>query len=156
MYICVVSTLSCPSQSAITVQSTSVCKSSIVAVWRLSLAQDNHHSSLAGDCGISQPTAKAWLGILETSFVGFRLPPLRTNFRKRLEKMPKLHYCDTGLVCWLLGIRTPDQLQAHPLRGPIFETWVVSEIAKHRANRGEAGDISFFHDRNGAEADLVV
>lgn len=53
--------------------------------------------------------------------------------------MPKLHFYDTGLACWLLGIRTTDHLRAHPLRGPLFETWVVSEIMKHRTNRGEAG-----------------
>ena len=110
-----------------------------------------NYSSLAGDCGISQPTARAWLGILETSFITFRMPTFRSNFRKRLVKMPKLHFHDSGLVCWLLGIRNPDQLQAHPLRGPIFETWVVSQIAKHRSNRGETGGISFHRDRNGAE-----
>ena len=70
--------------------------------------------------------------------------------------MPKLHFYDTGLVCWLLGIRTSSQLRAHPLRGPIFETWVISEIAKLQANRGQANGISFYRDRNGAEADLVV
>ena len=70
--------------------------------------------------------------------------------------MPKLHFYDSGLVCWLLGIRTPDQLRSHPLRGAIFESWVVSEIAKHRVNRGEAGGLSFYRDRDAAEADLVI
>ncbi len=115
-----------------------------------------NYSSLAGDCGISQPTARAWLSILETSFLVFRLPALYANIRKRLVKMPKLHFYDTGLVCWLLGIRSPEQLRSHPLRGPIFETWVVSEIAKHRANRGEANGLSFYRDKNGAEVDLIV
>ena len=119
-------------------------------------AQMVNYSSLAGDCGVTQPTAKAWLSILEAGFVVFRLPALRSTARKRLVKMPKLHFYDTGLVCWLLGIRSPDQLAAHPLRGPIFESWVVSEIAKHRANRGSAGTLSYYRDRNGAEVDLVV
>ena len=70
--------------------------------------------------------------------------------------MPKLYFYDTGLVCWLLGIRDPQQLRAHPLRGPIFETWVVSEIAKYRTNRGEMGGLSFYRDSNGAEADLII
>ena len=119
-------------------------------------AQLLNYSSLAGDCGISQPTAKSWLGILETSFLVFRLPAFHSNLRKRLVKMPKLHFYDTGLVCWLLGIRAPEQIRAHPLRGPIFETWVVSEIAKHRAHHGEPKGLSFYRDKNGAEVDLIV
>ena len=119
-------------------------------------AQLVNYSSLANDCGVSQPTAKAWLSILETSFVVFCLPPYHSNLRKRLVKMPKLHFYDTGLVCWLLGVRTPGQLRSHPLRGSIFETWVVSEIAKYRTHRGETRGLSFYRDRNGAEVDLVI
>ena len=119
-------------------------------------AQVVNYSSLASDCGVSQPTAKAWLSILEASFVAFRLPSLRSTVRKRLIKMPKLHFYDTGLVCWLLGIRSPEQLVAHPLRGAIFETWVVSEIAKHRANRGTSSELSFYRDRSSSEVDLVL
>lgn len=115
-----------------------------------------NYSSLAADCGVSQPTAKAWLGILEASFIVFRLPPFHTNLRKRLVKMPKLHFHDTGLACWLLGIRSPDQLRSHPLRGAIFETWVTSEIVKHRMNRGETGGLSFYRDRHGVEVDLIA
>lgn len=119
-------------------------------------AQLVKYSSLADDCGISQPTAKAWLGILETSFLTFRLPAFHANLRKRLVKMPKLYFYDTGLVCWLLGIRAAEQLRTHPLRGPIFETWVVSEIAKYRTNRAETAGLSFYRDSNGAEADLII
>jgi hypothetical protein len=115
-----------------------------------------NHSALAADTGITQPTAKAWLTVLETSFLAFRLTAFHGNLRKRLVKMPKLHFHDTGLVCWLLGIRSPDQLRSHPLRGPIFETWVVSEVLKHRMNRGESTGLSFYRDRNGAEVDLIV
>ena len=85
-------------------------------------AQLINYSALASDCGVSQPTARAWLGILEASFIVFRLPPFHSTLGKRLVKMPKLHFYDTGLVCWLIGIRTPEQLRSHPLRGPIFET----------------------------------
>jgi predicted AAA+ superfamily ATPase len=70
--------------------------------------------------------------------------------------MPKLHFYDSGLACWLLGIRSPEQLRSHPLRGAIFETWVVSEIYKHRMNRGEPDGLSYYRDRDAAEADLVV
>ena len=118
--------------------------------------QLTNHSTLASDCGVSQPTARAWLGILEASFIAFRLPPFHRNLGKRLVKTPKLHFYDTGLACWLIGIRTPQQLRSHPLRGPIFETWVVSEIVKHRLNRGETRGLSFYRNRDGAEVDLVI
>lgn len=115
-----------------------------------------NYSTLAADAGISQPTAKAWASILETSFVLFRLPAWSGNIRKRLIKMPKLHFFDTGLACWLLGIRSPDQLRSHPLRGALFETWVVSEVFKHRANAGERGGLYFYRDQHGVEADLLI
>lgn len=113
-------------------------------------------SQLSSDCGIAQPTAKAWLGVLEASFIAFRLPAFATNIRKRLVKMPKLHFHDTGLACRLLGIRNAGQLRSHPLRGALFETWVVSEILKHRLNAGEAGSAYHYRDQHGVEADLIV
>lgn len=115
-----------------------------------------NYSALAADAGISQPTARAWLSVLETSFIAFRLPPFHANLRKRLVKMPKLHFYDTGLACWLLGIRTAEQLRSHPLRGAIFETWVVSEIVKHRMNAGETRGLSFYRDRDAGEADAMI
>ena len=119
-------------------------------------AQLLNYSSLANDCGVSQPSAKNWISILEATFIIFRLPPFSTNLRKRLVKMPKLYFYDTGLVCWLLGIREPQQLRSHPMRGAIFETWVVSEILKHRTNRAKNQGLSFYRDRNGAEVDLII
>ncbi len=115
-----------------------------------------NYSSLAKDCGVSQPTAKAWMGILEASFIVFRLPPYHGSLRKRLVKMPKLYFHDSGLACWLLGIRNRNHLLAHPLRGAIFETWAVGEVIKHRANSGLSQGVSFYRDRGGAEVDLVI
>ena len=119
-------------------------------------AQLLNYSSLADDCGISQPTAKAWFSILEASFIAFHLPPFSMKLRKRLIRMPKLYFHDTGLACWLLGIRESEQLRSHPLRGALFETWVVSEVLKHRTHGGRGGGLSFYRDRHGAELDLVV
>ena len=113
-------------------------------------------SSLALAAGISQPTAKAWLSVLEATFIAYRVPPYFANLGKRLIKSPKLYFYDTGLVCWLLGIRAPEQLTLHPLRGAIFETWVMSEVIKHRYNRGEHAGVYFFRDSNGIEADLII
>lgn len=70
--------------------------------------------------------------------------------------MPKLHFYDSGLVCWLLGIREPLQLSAHPLRGAIFESWAISEILKHRYAGGEQNGLYFFRDKAGLESDLLV
>jgi len=120
------------------------------------LAQLLNFSSLAADCGVSQPTAKAWSSVLEASFIAFRLPSYHGNISKRLIKMPKLHFYDAGLACWLLGIRDTAQLDVHPLRGAIFECWVVSEIIKQRFNRGEANGVFFFRDKSGLESDALV
>ena len=115
-----------------------------------------NYSSLADDCGVSQPSAKAWFSILEASSIAFHLPVFSGKIRKRLIKMPKLYFYDTGLACWLLGIREPEQLVSHPLRGALFETWVVSEVLKRRTHRGETGGLSYYRERGGGELDLVV
>ena len=70
--------------------------------------------------------------------------------------MPKLFFYATGLTCWLLGIRTVDQLRNHPLRGSIFETWVISEIIKNRIHRGLGSGVFFYRDRHGQEIDLLI
>ncbi len=113
-------------------------------------------SGLAADCGVSHNTARAWLSVLETGFIVFRLPPMHRNLGKRLIKSPKLHFFDSGLLCYLLGIRSADQLRQHPLRGAVFESWVASEIYKARVHRGAAPDLYFYRDRKGSEVDLFV
>lgn len=113
-------------------------------------------SGLGADCGINHGTARAWLSVLETSFLTFRLPTLAANLGKRLVKAPKLYFHDTGLLCYLLGIRTAAQLRAHPLRGAVFETWTVSEILKSRLNRGLPPQLAFFRDRKGFEIDIIL
>lgn len=112
--------------------------------------------SLGADCGISQPTAKSWLSVLETSYIAFRLQPLHRTVRKRLTKSPKLYFYDVGLACSLLGIRSPSDLRDHPLRGALFENWVVTEVLKWRWNRGLPTDLAFYRDQRGNEVDLVV
>jgi predicted AAA+ superfamily ATPase len=113
-------------------------------------------SSLATDCGITHNTAKAWISVLEASYLVFLLRPHHVSFNKRLVKMPKLYFYDAGLVSWLLGIRTTEQLETHPLRGNIFETFVISELVKARLNRGERPDLHFWRDSNGNEVDVIV
>lgn len=119
-------------------------------------AQILNLSSLANDCGITHNTAKSWVSILEASYILFLLRPHYANFDKRLIKSPKLFFYDTGLLCWLIGIQEPSQLATHPLRGSIFETFVVSELAKGRLNKGETVPFYFWRDSNGNEVDVII
>lgn len=100
-----------------------------------SAGQQLNLSRLGADAGISRPTANAWRSVLESSFLCFRLGPWHTSHRKRLIKAPKLHFCDRGLVCHLLGVRTAQQLETHPLRGSTFESWLASEAMKMHLNQ---------------------
>jgi hypothetical protein len=113
-------------------------------------------SSLANDCGISHPTARAWLSVLEASYIVFRLPPFFANLGKRLIKSPKLYFYDAGLAATLLNIESPGQLESHPLRGALFETWSVGEIAKAHLHRGRRPRLSFYRDSSGLEIDLIL
>jgi Type I restriction-modification system methyltransferase subunit len=113
-------------------------------------------SSLATECGITHNTAKAWISVLEASYLVFLLRPHSVSFNKRLVKMPKLYFYDVGLTAWLLGIRTKEQMVTHPLRGNIFETFIISELIKSKLNFGEKPAFSFWRDSNGNEVDLIV
>lgn len=119
-------------------------------------AQELNLSGLGSDVGVSHNTVRSWLSILEASFICFRLPSWQNNLRKQIIKTPKVHFIDSGLVCYLLGIRTPEELLHHPLRGAIFESWVASEIYKAYVHRGEAPRFFHFRDAKGLEVDLVL
>ncbi len=112
-------------------------------------------SSIANECGISQPTAKAWLSILESSYITFQLQPFYRNFSKRVVKTPKVYFYDTGLLCHLLGIRDAATFAENPLRGSIFENLVIAEIYKQNEHRYLHRDYWFWRDSNGHEIDLL-
>ncbi|MEM1181770.1 MAG: ATP-binding protein [Acidobacteriota bacterium] len=113
-------------------------------------------SSLAADAGVSQPTAQRWISLLQASYILFLLRPHFENFRKRLVKRPKLYLTDPGLMCYLLGLRKAEDLRAHPLRGAIFETFVMAELRKLFLHRGERSRVYFWRDANGREVDAVL
>ncbi|MDQ3234677.1 MAG: ATP-binding protein [Pseudobdellovibrionaceae bacterium] len=113
-------------------------------------------SSMAGEIGLSQPTMVRWMSVLEASFIVFTLAPHFKNFSKRLIKSPKIYFYDTGLLCWLLGIRNPHQLQNHPLRGQIFENLMISEALKRFSQVGRDAPLYFWRDQHGHEIDLVI
>ena len=112
-------------------------------------------AALAGEAGISQGSARNWLAVLESSYLVHRLPPYHRNFGKRLVKTPKLYFLDVGLACWLLGITSTEMLALHPMRGALFETWVIGEFIKARFNAGQPANLYFWRDNNGLESDLM-
>ena len=113
-------------------------------------------ASLADEVGVSVPTIKAWLSVLEASFVAFTLPPWYDKIKKRLIKSPKLYFYDTGLASYILGIETPEQLSRDPLRGNLFENLIVTEFIKRRYNKGRDFNFYFFRDNHGTEVDLII
>jgi uncharacterized protein len=113
-------------------------------------------SNLAVETGVDSKTAGAWLTVLESSFITFRLFPFHRNFNKRIVKMPKLYFYDTGLICSLLGISNQDQLDLHPLYGSIFENLCISEFRKQSFNRAKNENLFFWRDNTGHEIDLII
>jgi predicted AAA+ superfamily ATPase len=121
-----------------------------------STAQEVNLSRLGNDAGISHNTAKSWLSVMEMAWLTHTLPAWHRNIRKQIVKAPKLHFIDTGLVCYLLGIRTAEELRNHPLRGAIFESWVNSEILKHTSNQGQTASTYHYREARGLEVDLLI
>jgi len=113
-------------------------------------------SALAADCGISHVTAREWMTVLEASYTVYLLRPHHRNFGKRLVKMPKLYFLDTGLMAYLLGIRDAGTLSTHASRGALFETLVVSEWVKRQYNAGQVAELYFWRDSAGHEVDLLI
>lgn len=118
--------------------------------------QELNYSSLAADAGITQPTAKQWLTTLRASSLVTLLPPHFQNYRKRLRKSHKLHFLDTGLVCYLLGISSPSMLAVHPLRGAIFESFIVAELTKSFVHAGREAPLYHWRDATGHEVDILI
>lgn len=119
-------------------------------------AQEMNYSSISNALGVSLPTIKEWISILETSGIIFILPPYFENFSKRLIKNPKIIFADTGLLCHLLSIRSIEQLQTHPLLGFIFETFIIGECFKRFYNLGENPPLYFWRDQAKNEMDLLI
>jgi uncharacterized protein len=113
-------------------------------------------TDVARDLGIAVNTAKAWLSVLEATFQVIVLRPYHANVGKRLVKTPKVYFTDTGMLCYLAGLKDPDHAAAGPLGGPIFENAVLLQIVKAFVNRGEDPQVHFWRTSAGAEVDLVV
>lgn len=113
-------------------------------------------SSLAREVEVSSVTIKEWLSILMTSYIAFPLMPYHINCSKRLTKMPKIYFYDTGLACFLLGIDNAEVLKSHQMRGPLFENLAVCELIKSRYNEGKDPRLYFYREKSGVEVDVVA
>lgn len=113
------------------------------------------YTRLANDVGVDRETVKAWISVLEASYICFVLQPHSKNYRKRLIKSPKLYFYDVGLASHLLNIRNSTQLDAHPLRGALFENYVIADLLKEFRNHGDSRDLFFFRDSSGNELDVL-
>ena len=113
-------------------------------------------SSLSIETGVDVKTISSWISVLETSFIAFRLQPYHENFNKRVVKMPKLYFYDTGLAIALLGFENERHLETHPFRGNFFENMIIVEFLKKRFNAGKSGNLFFWRDNVGNEVDLLL
>jgi predicted AAA+ superfamily ATPase len=112
-------------------------------------------NSLANECGISQPTAKSWLSVLETSYIVYQLQPYHTNMNKRITKSSKLYFYDTGLLCFLLKIKDAAHLKTSPYKGSLFENYIINEYLKQNYHQNLLRDYWFWRDAVGHEVDLI-
>ena len=119
-------------------------------------AQILNVSSFAKDLGVSVPTLKNWLSILEASRIVYLLPPYYNNMGKRVTKSPKLYFLDCGLVCYLTGIKDKDHLIKGPMAGALFENFCIQETVKLYFNRGERAPLYYMRTNNGLEIDLLI
>ncbi|MBR2525591.1 ATP-binding protein [bacterium] len=114
------------------------------------------YSELAKEVGISQPTVKNWLSVLVSSNLVYLLPPYYKNISKRMTKMPKIYFLDTGLCSYLTGWSSPEVIKKGAMNGAFFETFVVSEIIKSYLHNGETPLIYWYRDTLQKEIDLLI
>lgn len=113
-------------------------------------------NALGVEVGVDSKTIESWIGVLEASFILFRLQPHHSNFNKRVVKMPKLYFYDVGLASALLGVQDANQLNLHPFKGNLFENMVIVELLKQRLNKGKANNLYFWRSSKGNEIDIVI
>ena len=119
------------------------------------VANEFNASRISNEIGVDVKTVQHWLSILTTSYIAFTLPPYYRNIGKRIVKAHKLYFYDTGLVSYLLGLDSPEQVALHPLRGALFENMVVSEFYKRRFNQGKTPHLFYYRDNTQKEVDLI-
>ncbi|MCC8136659.1 MAG: ATP-binding protein [Clostridiales bacterium] len=114
------------------------------------------YDEIANAIGVSAPTAKSWVSILERSGVVYILRPYYSNVTSRLVKTPKIYFMDTGLAAYLCRWPNAETLEHGAMDGAFFETWVVSEIVKSYYNAGKRPDLYYYRDTDKKELDLLI
>ncbi len=120
------------------------------------IGQQLNIANLSSETGVSVPTLRSWISILESSFIMYQLPPFFKNFNKRLVKSPKLYFYDTGLASFLLGIRNEKTLLESEFKGALFENMIITEYVKQNYHNNLFHDFYYWRDSNGHEVDLLV
>lgn len=115
-----------------------------------------NYAVMAKETGISIPTAKQWLGILERMGLVYLLPPAAFTGVKYVVKTPKLYFTDTGLAAYLLRWNTADALELGAMSAEFFETWVIGEVYKSFANSGQKAPLYYYRNFNGKEVELLI
>ena len=113
-------------------------------------------SSVSKEVGVSATTCSEWLSILSASYIIYPVKPYYSNINKRLTKMPKIYFYDTGLLSYLLGIENPNQITLSPFKGMIFENLAMGELIKKRLNEGLKPEITFYREYSGKEVDALL
>lgn len=112
-------------------------------------------SAIAREAGVTSKTISEWQSLLSTSYISYSFQQYFNNPNKTLTKMPKVYFYDTGLLCYLLSIETPEQLEKHPLKGAVFENMAIGELLKRRFNDGKDPNLYFYREKSGLEVDAV-
>jgi uncharacterized protein len=120
------------------------------------IGQIFNSTNIANELGIDHKTVMSWLSLLEASFIVYRLQPWHTNFNKRTIKSPKIYFYDTGLACYLLGLKNEKEITLHFTKGALFENYIINEHLKNRWNNGFQLSSYFWRDSSGNEIDLLI
>jgi predicted AAA+ superfamily ATPase len=120
------------------------------------IGQQINLTNLANEVGVDHKTIQSWLGVLQASYIIYTLPPYYKNFNKRLTKASKLYFYDTGLACYLLGIKAANELTNHGYWGHLFENFLVVELLKNRYNKGQRSNLFYWRDSSGNEVDVLI
>jgi len=120
------------------------------------IGQAVNFSSLGHEVGVSHNTAKSWLSLLEDNYFTFFLQPYQEGYGKRAVKTAKLYFYDTGLACWLLGIRSAEQLATHYLKAELFKSLIISNFIKQKHHHALAQQYYFWQDKSGNEVDCLI